>query len=43
MKSWAPNNDDDAVWGNFNGDISALAGQTVYLLIEAADALATPA
>ncbi|MEZ4712848.1 MAG: M14 family zinc carboxypeptidase [Caldilineaceae bacterium] len=32
------NNDDDAAWDSFNGDISAFAGQTVYLLIEAADA-----
>ena len=32
------NNDDDAVWATFNGDISSFAGQTVRILIEAADA-----
>ncbi len=31
-------NDDDAVWESFSVDLSAYAGQTVYLLIEAADA-----
>ncbi|MEZ4663413.1 MAG: PKD domain-containing protein [Caldilineaceae bacterium] len=31
-------NNDDAVWASFSGNISAFAGQTVYLLIEAADA-----
>jgi len=30
--------DDDAVWALKNADLSAFAGQTVYLLIEAADA-----
>lgn len=32
------NNDDDAVWATFNGDISSFAGQTIRILIEAADA-----
>ena len=32
------NNDDDAAWAKFSGDISAFAGQTVYILISAADA-----
>lgn len=31
-------NDDDAVWATFTGAINSYAGQTVYLLIEAADA-----
>jgi len=31
-------NDDDAAWASFSGSISSFAGQTVYLLIEAADA-----
>jgi subtilisin-like proprotein convertase family protein len=31
-------NDDDAVWATFNANISSYAGQTVYLLISAADA-----
>ena len=29
--------DDDAYWETFNVNLSAFAGQTVYLLIEAAD------
>jgi len=32
------NNDDDAIWALFSGDISNYAGQTIQLLIEAADA-----
>jgi len=32
------NNDDDAVWEVFSGDISNFAGQTIRILIEAADA-----
>ena len=32
------NNDDDAVWAAFSGDMSSFAGQTVRILIEAADA-----
>jgi len=32
------NNDDDAVWATFSGDISSFAGQSVQVLIEAADA-----
>jgi hypothetical protein len=31
-------NDDDAVWASFEADISSFAGQTVRILIEAADA-----
>ena len=31
-------NDDDALWESVSVDLSAFAGQTVYLLIEAADA-----
>ncbi|HOY59578.1 MAG TPA: hypothetical protein PK640_15765, partial [Verrucomicrobiota bacterium] len=31
-------NDDDAAWASFSGSLNAYAGQTVYLLIEAADA-----
>ena len=31
-------NDDDAAWAVFSGSLNAYAGQTVYLLIEAADA-----
>ncbi len=31
-------NDDDAAWAAFSGSLNAYAGQTVYLLIEAADA-----
>jgi aminopeptidase S len=31
-------NDDDAVWASYAADISQFAGQTVYLLVEAADA-----
>ena len=30
-------NDDDAVWANFNVDLTSFAGQTVYLLIETSD------
>lgn len=32
------NNDDDAVWEIFNGNISSFAGQIIQILIEAADA-----
>jgi len=32
------NNDDDAVWEIFNGNISSFAGQTIQFFIEAADA-----
>jgi hypothetical protein len=32
------NNDDDAVWEVFTGNISSFAGQTIQILIEAADA-----
>jgi hypothetical protein len=31
-------NDDDAAWATFNGNLNSFAGQTVYLLIECADA-----
>jgi hypothetical protein len=31
-------NDDDAVWASFSGSLNQFAGQTIYLLIEAADA-----
>lgn len=31
-------NDDDAAWITFSGNLDSFAGQTVYLLIEAADA-----
>ena len=31
-------NDDDAAWASFSGSLTSYAGQTVYLLIEAADA-----
>jgi len=31
-------NDDDASWASFSGNISAFSGQTVYILIVAADA-----
>jgi len=31
-------NDDDAAWASFSGSLGTYAGQTVYLLIEAADA-----
>jgi hypothetical protein len=31
-------NDDDAVWETFSTGLNSFAGQTVYLLIEAADA-----
>ncbi len=31
-------NDDDAVWATFSGSLNSFAGQTVYLLISAADA-----
>ena len=31
-------NDDDAVWASLNTSLNSFAGQTVYLLIEAADA-----
>ncbi len=31
-------NDDDAVWAAFSGSLNSFAGQTVYLLISAADA-----
>lgn len=31
-------NDDDAAWATFNANISSYAGQTVYILISAADA-----
>jgi carboxypeptidase T len=31
-------NDDDAAWASFSGSLNSFAGQTVYLLIEAADA-----
>ena len=30
-------NDDDAVWASFTCSLNAYAGQTVYLLVEAAD------
>ncbi len=30
--------DDDAAWDTFSGSLNAFAGQTIYLLIEAADA-----
>jgi len=32
------NNDDDAVWAKLTYDLSGFAGQTIYILIEAADA-----
>lgn len=32
------NNDDDAVWADFSADISSFAGQSVRIMIEAADA-----
>lgn len=32
------NNDDDAVWDAFSADISSFAGQSIQILIEAADA-----
>ena len=32
------NNDDDAVWDVFKGNISSFAGQTIRILVEAADA-----
>jgi hypothetical protein len=31
-------NDDDAVWASFSTSLNAFAGQTIYILIEAADA-----
>ena len=31
-------NDDDGTWDHFNGSLDAFAGQTIHLLIEAADA-----
>lgn len=31
-------NDDDAVWATFAGDLTSFSGQSVYILIEAADA-----
>ena len=33
--------DDDAVWASFSGSLTSYAGQTVYLLIEAADTSGT--
>lgn len=38
LEELGANNDDDGVWAGFSTDISAYAGQTVYLLVEAADA-----
>jgi hypothetical protein len=29
--------DDDAAWDNFSVNLNAFAGQTIYILIEAAD------
>lgn len=31
-------NDDDGAWASFSTDLSAFAGETIYLLVEAADA-----
>ena len=31
-------NDDDAAWATFSGSLNSFAGQTVYILISAADA-----
>jgi aminopeptidase S len=38
LQELGANNDDDASWASFSGNISAYAGQTVYLLVECADA-----
>jgi len=38
LQELGANNDDDAVWASFSGSLDSFAGQTVYLLIEAADA-----
>ncbi len=38
LQELGANNDDDAAWATLSVDISSYAGQTVYILIEAADA-----
>ncbi len=38
LEELGANNDDDAAWASFSGSLNSFAGQTVYILIEAADA-----
>ena len=38
LQELGANNDDDAAWATLTANISSYAGQTVYILIEAADA-----
>ena len=38
LQELGANNDDDASWAVFTGSLNSFAGQTVYILIEAADA-----
>ncbi|MCP4427073.1 MAG: hypothetical protein GY803_21495, partial [Chloroflexi bacterium] len=38
LEELGASDDDDAAWESFNVNLSSFAGQTVYLLIETADA-----
>jgi aminopeptidase S len=38
LEEFGTRNSDEAIWGSFNVNLNNFAGQTIYILIEAADA-----